>query len=122
MRVHVQPGTYSIVKLPPDALLPDLRNASWYSITRTPNELSIVAPEELIPKFAETRSDAWRCLTLDHTFNLTLTGITATIAKAMAEVGIPIFPVSSFDTDHFLVPESRCEEAVKIIERLELPQ
>lgn len=105
-------GTYGICRLPAAAGLPDWTLATpLFSITATESELTIVCPWEAIP--SESRGQtSWRCLRIDGSFALDETGVLASVAEPLAEAGISIFVVSSYDTDFILVKKAKVETAV----------
>ena len=54
-------------------------------------------------------------------FDFTETGILAAIAGPLGEAEIPIFALSTFETDYILVPAGRFDEAAQLLsERFEL--
>ncbi len=80
------------------------------SITRTAEELSVVCPEEAVPE-AVRRQGGWRCLEVRGPLAFELTGVLASLASPLAEAGVPIFALSTFDTDYLLVPGDQLETA-----------
>ncbi|MGB8913200.1 MAG: hypothetical protein WCC85_13060, partial [Candidatus Sulfotelmatobacter sp.] len=69
------PGLYVIVRLNPDASIPDwATKADFTSITRTADELSIVCPLDNIPKDL-ARGPLWICLKLEGPFPFSQTGV-----------------------------------------------
>jgi len=78
------------------------RDAAWYSITRTQNELSVVAPEAVDVGAAE-RELGWACLQLEGPLDLGMVGVLAGISRVLADAGVSLFSVSTFDTDHVLI-------------------
>lgn len=85
--------------------------APMCSITRTKKELTIVCPQDMIP--AETDFDGnWRCFRIDGSFNLDEIGVIASVSVPLAEAGISIYVVSTYDTDYFLVKDKAIEKAV----------
>lgn len=81
------------------------------STTRTPDELSIVCPEELAPPGAAVSAD-WAALRVRGTLDHDQCGILVALAGPLAAAGVPIFSLSSFDTDYLLVPSVRFSDAV----------
>jgi hypothetical protein len=49
--------------------------------------------------------------------DLSLTGILASLAVPLAEARIPLFAVSTYDTDYLLVKEAEVEKAVEVLRR-----
>ncbi len=90
------------------------RNASLLSITRTAEELSIVCPADQAPENAKCEGP-WTCFKLEGPFPFSLTGVLASFLDPLAEHGIPIFAISTFDTDYVLVKEEHAATALKTL-------
>ena len=82
-----------------------------FSITRTADELSIVCPQSVVP--VDIRCErGWRCLRVAGTMEFSMVGVVASLSKPLAEAGIGIFVISTFDTDYLLVKDNDLEKAV----------
>ena len=86
---------------------------SLVSITRTPEELSIVCPEEAVPPDVEHVEDGWRALKVPGPIPFETTGVMAAIAQPLAAAGLTLFAVSTYDTDYVLVKE--LERALEVL-------
>ena len=109
--LRVLAGRFAICRLPPDAAVP----ARFFSMTRTPEELSIVCAEADAPEGAK-REPGWRMLQVAGPLDFALTGVLAAIAAPLAQAGVSIFAISTFDTDYVLVKDenlARAEEALR---------
>lgn len=111
--LDLRPGEYTVLKLAPDALVSAglLASPGLVSVTRTPDELSLVCPTVYAPE-ADTAESGWRLLTVRGPFEFTLTGIMAALSGALAGAGIALFAVSTFDTDHVLVKATDLDRAI----------
>jgi hypothetical protein len=100
----LRPEAFFIQRLPAGHRidLDRLHAVPWYSITRTEDELSIVAPET-VDFGPDYRQDGWSCLQLAGTLELSLIGVIAEISRLLAKADISIFSVSSYNTDHILI-------------------
>jgi uncharacterized protein len=99
------PGPYAIVRLAPDAPIPAWgTNGDFTSITRTPDELSIVCPSASVPSDVQS-SHRWICLKLEGPFPFSQTGILLSFIEPLSKNDIPIFAVSTYDTDYVLIQE-----------------
>jgi uncharacterized protein len=99
------PGLYAIVRQPPNAPTPDwATKGEFTSITRTPDELSIVCPADNLPHDV-TASPRWICLKLEGPFPFSQTGVLLSFIAPLSNNGIPIFAISTYDTDYVLVQE-----------------
>ena len=105
LKFHRLPGLYAIIRLSPGAPVPNwATNGDFTSITRTTDELSIVCPTENIPKEI-TAGLRWICLKLEGPFAFSQPGVLLSFIEPLSNNGIPIFAVSSYDTDYVLVQE-----------------
>jgi uncharacterized protein len=114
--VDVRPGDYSVARLAPDAPVPAglLDSPGLVSVTRTPDELSIVCPTEVAPT-ADTNDHGWRLLTVRGPLEFTLTGIMAALSGELAAAGVSLFALSTYDTDHLLVKGENLDRAVRAL-------
>ena len=73
--------------------------------------------EEAVPREAAgVRSQGgWRLLELEGPFDFALTGILVSVAAPLAEAGVGIFALSTFDTDVVMVQEGQLERAVEAL-------
>jgi uncharacterized protein len=99
------PGPYAIVRLALDAPVPDwATKGDFTSVTRSADELSIVCPSENLP--ADVNSPhRWICYKLEGPFPFSQTGVLLSFIEPLSNSGIPIFAISTFDTDYVLVQE-----------------
>ena len=115
LRFSVLPGRFAIHRLPPGAPVPEwARRSPFVSVTRTADELSIVCAQDAVPKDAHAAC-GYICLKLAGPFPLTESGILVSFLAPLAERGIPVFPVATFDTDYVLVQESRWNDALQAL-------
>ena len=85
-------------------------SAEFSSFTRTHDELSIVCPQENVPPDVRSDSD-WRCLGVVGTLELEQVGILAALVRPLADAGVPVFVISTFNTDFLLVKSTSYETA-----------
>ncbi|MBW4720156.1 ACT domain-containing protein [Saccharothrix obliqua] len=114
--VDVRPGEYAIARLAADAPVPAglLDAAGLVSVTRTPDELSVVCPAGVVPD-TTTAQRGWRLLTVRGPLEFTLTGIMAALSGELAAAGVSLFALSTYDTDHLLVKDADLERAVRAL-------
>jgi hypothetical protein len=111
--VDVRPGEYTVARLAADAPVPPglLDLPGLVSVTRTPDELSVVCPAENAPD-VEDAQVGWRLLTVRGPLEFTLTGIMAALSGELAAAGVSLFAMSTYDTDHLLVKSVDLRRAV----------
>ena len=103
-------GSYAIVRLAAEAAVPAWASKGEFtSITRTADELSIVCPAGNLP--ADVPSPhRWICLKLEGPFAFSQTGVLLSFIEPLSTSDIPIFAVSTYDTDYVLIPEEFVSE------------
>jgi hypothetical protein len=104
-------GRFAACRLDPDAPIPKWAKGPLISITRTPDELSVVCREEFVPDAIRCER-GWRCLRVAGTMDFSLVGVLASLLKPLAEAGIAVVVVSTFDTDYLLVKDADFDRAV----------
>lgn len=114
VELRILEGRYAVWKLPPGTQTPDFGEAPFLSITRTAAEVSIVGPARQAPDNAAVEAD-WTCLEVQGPLGFELTGVVAALSAPLAAAGVPIFVVSTFDTDYLLVKTTRLERAVEAL-------
>jgi uncharacterized protein len=110
------PGEYAVVRMGPVESVPAWVDCGVFcSVTRTPEELSLLVEAAAVPPGMQMEAD-WRGLKLEGPFAFNEVGILAGILTPLAAAGISILAVSTFDTDYVFVKNDRFEEALKILE------
>lgn len=117
LHLTILPVRLAVCRLPATVTLPDwARQSSFWSITRTPDELSLVVPDEHLPDGVTAERD-WSALKVQGPLDFSLTGILAALTAPLAEAGIPLFALSTYDTDYLLVRTNTLAVAVAVLER-----
>lgn len=115
LTLNLAPERFTVCRLAPDAPVPALPlRASLVSLTLTPEEVSLVVPEEFAPAGAATEG-GWRALRVAGVLDFSLTGVLASLATPLAQAEVSIFAVSTYDTDYLLVRESSLEQALSAL-------
>jgi uncharacterized protein len=104
--------TFTICRLAPEAVVPEwATQGQFFSITRTGNELSVIAESALVPERWRSR-ESWRVMKVHGPFNLSEVGVLAALVAPLAAAGVSVFTISTFDTDYLLVQCNQLREAV----------
>jgi hypothetical protein len=107
VRLDCLPGTYAVARRAAAAPVPSglLETEGFVSVTRTPDEISVVAPARALDRADYDRfAGNGRLFRVAGPLDLSMTGVMAGLAQALALAGISIFPVATHDTDYILVP------------------
>jgi uncharacterized protein len=111
IRMTTLGGRFAVCRLSPGATLPTWPSGTFVSITRTPDELSIVCDESSVPDDVRAERD-WRALRVEGPIPFEVTGVAAGICAPLAAAGISVFLVATFDTDYVLVKADTYGRAV----------
>jgi hypothetical protein len=112
LRLTLLTDTLAVARLDPDAPVPDWAwEGELASVTRTREELSVICRADAVPAGVQSES-GYRCLRVEGTLVLTLTGIMAALTVPLAQAGIPIFAFSTFDTDWLMVKAENLDRAI----------
>ena len=115
LRLLLLPETLAICRLDKDAPVPEWAlKGSFFSVTRTVEELSVVCPKIHVPAEVK-REEGWRCIKVQGPLDFSLTGILASLTTPLAEKGISVFAISTYDTDYLLVKEENLKKAIEIL-------
>lgn len=87
-------------------------NAPFYFAAVTDAEYSCVCPTALAPARTLAREDGWRAFRVKGSMDFGLVGVLSRLTGTLAAQGIPVFAVSTFDTDYVLVKAARLEQAL----------
>ena len=88
--------------------------AGFFCITQTAQELSIVCEESRVPSEVRVERD-WIALKLEGPFPFSMTGVLSSFLRPLADAAIPIFAVSTFDTDYVLIKREKLDSAIKAL-------
>jgi uncharacterized protein len=106
---------YAIVRLDPDTPMPEwaVRGHFW-SVTRSDSELSIVCRQDDVP-VAASAERGWVAFELAGPLDFTLTGVVASLCSPLADARVPIFVLSTFETDYLLVREPDLHRSIEAL-------
>jgi hypothetical protein len=119
LTVRRRPGTFVYVSFPAgDA--PDLDLQPAAVVVEEEGTTLVLGAEDA--RGAGLRSEAeWAWLSLEVHSSLEAVGLTAAIATALADVGIPANVLAAYHHDHVLVPPDRADDAIRALEGLRPP-
>ena len=111
-------------------VLLDPNRYSVYRVNRQPEgdilaflaaagDLTAVALEGSLPPDAVLEeAPGWRLLSFRLQLPFSLTGFLAAVSQSLAAARVPIFALSSYDSDHLLIPEQHLEQAIRALSGL----
>jgi hypothetical protein len=105
----------AICRLPADAEIPPWAiGERLFALVRTEDELSIVCPQSNVPAEVKSEHD-WRALKVEGPLDFSLVGVLAQLAGVLADIGVSIFAISTYDTDYILVKENQLGNALNAL-------
>ena len=108
-------GTFAVTRLPPGDRIPGWATGTAFtSITRTPEELTIICPLHNVPAGVESESP-WSCLRVAEQLDFSEVGILAALTVPLAAAGIPVLAISTYNTDYLLVKVLDFDRAVAVL-------
>jgi uncharacterized protein len=110
------PGPYAIVRFAADAPVPDwAAKGEFNSVTRTADELSIVCPAGNLPSDVHSPYH-WICLKLEGPFPFSVTGVLLSFIEPLSTRSVPIFAISTYDTDYVLIQKEFAGTALNALQ------
>ncbi len=109
--IHELPERVAVVRMDPRDEVPAWASTGLLSaVVRTPEELTIVCSQTVVPGNLRSELD-WLAFKLEGPFPLSSTGILASVLGPLASGSVPVFVVSTFDTDYILVKADQAQRA-----------
>jgi hypothetical protein len=115
MNITLLPGRFAVCRLGADDAVPEWARGAFVSVTRTEEELSIVCDEDAAP--GNVRAErGWVCMKVVGPLPFEMVGVAAAITVPLAEAGISVLLVGTFDTDYVLVKEAMRERTIEALD------
>ncbi len=113
MEIKKLDGRFSVCKVRDYSQI-DLQ-AEFCFIGKTDEESSLVCLTDRVPQNTVERDDGWRGFRIQGILDFSLIGVLSRITTVLADQGIGIFAVSTFNTDYILTKEADFERALEIL-------
>jgi uncharacterized protein len=111
LKYRVCPERLAVCQLAADAPIPAwAEEGGFFCVVRSSDELSIVCEDNRVPERVRVER-GWVALKLEGPFPFSMTGVLASFLQPLGEAKIPIFAISTFDTDYVLVKREDLERA-----------
>ncbi|MEU7898881.1 ACT domain-containing protein [Nonomuraea sp. NPDC049152] len=116
MELRLLSHGYSVCRLPAGSAAPQPPPAAeLYGVTVTAEEVSVVCAAGEEPQGARVES-GWSALRVAGELDFSLVGILSSLTAPLAEAGVSVFALSTFDTDYLLVRTADLRRASKALE------
>jgi hypothetical protein len=116
MELTILKDKYSVYQFTERADLPSwICKSEFYSITGTRDELSVVAVENPGSNGVQ-ENKGWKVLRITEPLEFSLVGVIAGMTSILKEEGIPVFVISTYNTDYILVKNENLSECIIALE------
>ena len=111
------PDHLAICQLPADSPFPPWAwGENLFALVRNTDELSVVCDDANVPEDIRAKR-GWRALKVEGPLDFSLVGVLADFAGILADAGVSIFAISTFDTDYLLVRLDDVYQAVDALQK-----
>lgn len=90
-------------------------DSDFVFVSKTDKEFSVVCRTSDVPTNTISRNDGWAGIRICGTLDFSLVGVISKISTILSEAKVPVFVVSTFDTDYIFVKK---EDEMKALGRL----
>lgn len=113
MRLKKLDADFTVCKVE-DASGIDL-SQEYVFVGKTDEELSLVCETRFAPDDTTEREDGWKAFRIEGVLDFSLIGILSQISGILAEEGIGLFAVSTYNTDYILVKAEHFDRALAVL-------
>jgi len=119
MELEVLPGRYAVCRLQPDQVQPIWARSpagqELLSVTWSDSELSVVCPEQRVPSGTPSER-GFTVMRVKGPLELSLTGVLASLTIPLRDQGVPVFAISTHDTDYLLLRDDDVDRGAAALE------
>lgn len=90
-------------------------NKEFFFLGKTDEEISLVCRTQDTPTHTTERDDGWKGFCIQGVLDFSLIGILSKLSGILAENGIGIFAVSTYNTDYILVKKENFQKALEAL-------
>ena len=115
LTLQILQDVLAVCKLPlhiPPPVIPE--NCSFFALTVTREEQSVVLPQQHADPAWKIEKD-WIGLKIVGVLSFDMVGVIAALSQELATAAIPIFVISTYDTDYILVKQEVLEKATTVL-------
>jgi uncharacterized protein len=118
MKPELQADSFVFVTTNDPAFVASLSGKA-VSIFKEAEGISMIIPADLAEKSKLNVDHPMRCITLNVFSSLEGVGLTAAVATALGDHGIPCNMVAAYHHDHVFVPSEMCDQAMDVLVSLQ---
>lgn len=95
----------------------DLKNSDFIFFGKTDEEFSLVCREDMVPESCIVKEEGWKAFRVAGELDFGVIGILSKISTVLAENGISIFAISTYNTDYILIKEENLEKSLDALKK-----
>ena len=117
MNLKILSDKYSIYKFRSESALPAwIYSSEFYSITKTRDEVSVVAIQtDLTSEDIICKNNDWRMIKIEGPLDFSIVGIIADLSAIFKKKNISIFILSTYDTDYILLKQKDLDTGIQML-------
>lgn len=116
MNFKVLSGKYAIYRFAIGSVLPEwIYSSDFYSVTKTTDEISVVARQSDAIERVIACNKEWRIIRIEELLDFSLVGIIADISAIFKKKNVSIFTISTYDTDYFLIKQKDLDIGIQAL-------
>ena len=116
MKLRTLPDSYAVVRLQPGSELPEWVDRARSARSPAPTTRSLSSAATTTCPKARASTGAGRVLEVMGPLDFSLAGVVASLVVPLAGAELPIFVISTFESDYVLVRSSDLARAADILE------
>ena len=113
MNLHILPQAFTVCQIFDRSGVDFSRD--FVFVSKTDEEISLVCETEFIPANTLAREDGWRALRVCGVLEFSLVGILAKLSAILAQAGISIFAISTYNTDYLFTKADVFDRALEVL-------
>jgi len=117
MELKLLPGEYSVYQFRPGSEIPEwVRSSGFYSFTVTTEEISVVSLTVKDHAGDFKAEHGWSIIQIAGELDFSLIGIISELTSVLAGSLIPVFVISTYNTDFILIKTVSLDKAIAALE------
>ena len=118
LKASILADEFQICRLPAGSRIPsEIWNASFCTVSKTVDEISIVVPTAQTVIDAQTET-GWRAIKILGPLDFNLNGVLASVAAPLAKAGISVLAISTYETDYLFVKNVNLKMALHLLSNI----
>ena len=114
MNLKLLPETFTVCKVEDESQIEF--TGTYCFVGKTEDEISLVCPTADVPGFTEAREDGGRRFKIEGELDFSMIGVISHLSSILAAEDLPLFVISTFQTDYIFVKEDDLSKALFVLE------